>query len=919
MKPCLPLLTLAAAIALSLASPLHAADAAQAAGSTAAVPALPGARAENAFLSEADAAARAARVSNVAYVLDFQLTGEPTFSATTTVSFDLKDATTPLTLDLDKAKIGKLVVNGKTVAPAYNQWFITLPASALRKGRNTVTVAYTREHSTNGEGLHRFKDPTDGKVYLYSHFEPAAAHQMFAVFDQPDLKATYTLTATAPKDWVVISSTPETKVVEDGAVKHWTFPATPKLSPYNFSMHAGPYHMWEDRSGKYPMRLFARESVANKVHPADWFKYTKAGLAYYDDYFGIAYPFKKYDQILVPQFLYGAMENAGAVTFTEARFTSSTPMTAERRQGLASTILHEMAHQWFGDLVTMRWWNGLWLNESFASYMATIGSASSGEFEHPWLSQYRSKQGAYRTDESITTHPIEVPVPSTANAFDNIDAITYSKGASVLHQLRQRIGAETFRKGVHDYLATHAYGNATLDDFIGALSKASGQDLQPFAKEWLYQPGVNTLGAEFACTDGKVSRFALVQAPANPAWPTLREQLVQVALFDKAGDGLVLGTKQPVTYRGARTEVPELVGKACPALVYPNYEDWGFAKVVLDPASFATARAHLTQVDDPMLRSMLWQSLSDGLTSQRIGLGEFIDATLENAPKERDNTLLRQAFANMTTASGYLRAFADDGGAAGKARARAAQARIEAAAWQGLQADAANKDRAKGWLNTYIDVATTPDAVARLQGLLDGKVDAAGVEIDQEIRWNIVESLARNDAPGVDAAIAAELARDKGESGELAALAASLSRPEPKRKAEWLAKIQANDGSEPFARLRTAMRAMYPAGQVALSEATAAQRLETLAAIDAKGDPVFMRSYAGFATPGACTPASVARFDAAIAAAPATLSAGSRRALLGSREEDARCVAIRAKYGDTRQAASPSLGGADSGSSGSHR
>jgi aminopeptidase N len=263
-------------------------------------------------------------VSNVAYKLDFQLTGEPSFGATSTLDFDLGDANSDLTVDLDKSKIGKLVVNGKTLEAAYNDSFITIPAAALKKGHNTISVSFTREHSTNGEGLHRYVDKADGRVYLYSHFEPAAAHQMFASFDQPDLKATYTLTATAPKDWVVISSTRETKVDDLGATKRWHFPATPKLSPYNFSMHAGPYHMWEDNSGKYPMRLFARESLAKQVWPDVWFKYTKDGLKYYDEYFGIPYPFKKYDQVLVPQFIYGAMENAGAITFTETRFISDT-------------------------------------------------------------------------------------------------------------------------------------------------------------------------------------------------------------------------------------------------------------------------------------------------------------------------------------------------------------------------------------------------------------------------------------------------------------------------------------------------------------------------------------------------------------------------------------------------------------------
>jgi aminopeptidase N len=852
-------------------------------------PAAPEARAQDPYLTRAAAAARTARLSNLAYTLDMHLTGEPTFAGDTTVAFDLSDAGSPLTLDLDKATIGKLVVNGHALTPDYNDWFITLPAASLKKGRNTVEVAYTRAHSTNGEGLHRYVDKADGRVYLYTHFEPAAAHQMFPTFDQPDPKATYTLRATAPKDWVVISSTPEAKVEDAGnGMRKWTFPTTPRLSVYNFSMHAGPYKMWEDRSGKYPMRLFARQSVASQVAPADWFKYTKAGLAYYDDYFGIPYPFKKYDQVLVPQFIYGAMENASAITFTETRFLSEKAMTAERRQMLASVILHEMAHQWFGDLVTMRWWNGLWLNESFASYMSTLASARSGEFPNPWLSFYRAKQGAYRQDESVTTHPVEVPVASTLNAFDNIDAITYNKGASTLHQLRVLIGDDAFRRGVHDYLVAHSYNNATLEDFIGALSKSSGRDLTPWAQEWLYQPGVDTLAVDFACEGGKISRFRLQQAAANPANPTLRSQRVQVGLFAMAGDKLALSGKQTVDYSGVSTDVPQLVGQACPDLAYPNYEDWGFAKVVLDPASFATARAHLTQVDDPMLRSMLWQSLTDGLTDQRIGLDDYVDATIANLPKETDYTLLRQALGNLGLARGYLRVF-------GGAHADALTVRMEDAAWAGVMASRGQRDQNLSWLSTYIDVAGSAPAMARLRGMLDGKVDAGGAEIDQETRWSILEQLNRNDVPGTDALIAAELDRDKSESGQLSALGATLVRPDAARKQAWLAKVQALDGSEPFSRLRVAMGGMYPGGQEALDEASADQRLATLAAIDAKADPVFMRSYAGSMLPATCTPASVARLQRAIDGA-AGLHAGTRRSLVETQEGDVRCVAIRAAW-----------------------
>ena len=851
------------------------------------------ARPENQYLSQQTAAERSARVSKVAYALDFTLTGEPVFKGTTRIDFQLADTASPLTLDLDKAKISALVVNGKPVTPQYNQWFITLAASDLVVGHNTVSVSYEREHSTNGEGLHRFKDPTDGRVYLYSHFEPAAAHQMFALFDQPDLKASFRLTVSAPKDWQVISSTRETRIEDRGQTRRWTFPATPVLSPYNFSMHAGPYKMWEDNSGKYPMRLFARQSVAAQVYPQDWFRYTGQGLAYYDKYFGVPYPFAKYDQVLVPQFIYGAMENAAAITFTEGRFLSPSAMTAAQRQSLAGTILHEMAHQWFGDLVTMKWWNGLWLNESFASYMATLGNAGSADMDNPWLSFYRAKQTAYRTDESITTHPVEVPVPSTANAFDNIDAITYNKGASTLHQLRKMIGEEAFRRGIHNYLTQYAYRNATLDDFIGALSKASGRDLGPWARQWLYQSGLNTLRADFACADGKISRFQLQQGVANDANATLREQLVQVGLFDLSGDQLKLATSVPVTYAGASTEVPALVGKACPDLVYPNYQDWGFAKVVLDPASFATARSHLAGIADPMLRSMLWQSLADGLRDRSLGLNDFIESVLANVAREPDYTLVRQALAYVATAKDNLRVFAQ-----GSDYDRRISARMEQVLWDGLLASRGDRDRASAWLSTYIGVASSDAALKNLGGIPAGSVDAGGVEIDQAVRWDIIKQLNRYAAPGSEALITQEQGRDKSENGQLAALGAMAIRPEAATKTLWLGKIQALDGAEPYSRLRVAMANLYPAGQEALAETTAAQRLQSLAAIDQAADRVFMRSYAGSMIPATCTAASVARLQQEIASTD-SLAAGTRRSLLLKQEEDARCLAIRTAFEPT--------------------
>jgi aminopeptidase N len=875
VKTHLRLLPLAIATALAFAPVTHAAT-----------PTAP-ARAENAFLSQQDAAARAARVSNVDYLLDFTLTGKESFGGTTTLGFDLNDVSNPLTIDLDKATVKSVTVNGKDVKPQYNGWFITLPSNSLVKGRNTVVVAYERPHSTNGEGLHRMVDPVDGRVYTYSHFEPAAAHQMFAVFDQPDLKGTYQVTVTAPADWQVISTTRETSVAASGDSRRWTFPTSKKLSPYNFSMHAGPYKMWEDTSGKYPMRLFARQSVAQQVKPAEWFKYTKSGLAFFDEYFGVPYQFGKYDQILVPDFLYGAMENAGAITFAERGFMYKADMTSEQRARLAGVIMHEMAHQWFGDLVTMKWWNGLWLNESFASFMGTLATAESTEFKDAWRAFYsQGKQDAYEQDQKSTTHPIEVPVPSTQNAFDNIDAITYSKGASTLMQLRHLLGADVFRKGVHNYLVKYQYRNATLDDFIGSLGEAAGRDLKGWTREWLYQPGVNTIAANFTCSKGKIASFSLEQS-ASKQFPTLREQRVQVASYRMDGRELKLDKNVAITYKGAKTAVPGMVGAACPDLVYPNFEDWGFVKVQLDKRSFDTARTDVSGVADPLLRAMLWQSLWDGVRDAKLPLNDFITTALNNAPQEKDYTLLGDVLRKVGAARHYLNEMDPN-----SAYAQQAGRQLEDMAWNAAVAAKGNDDFQRRWFGAYVSLASSRPALDRLAALLDGKQTLDGLTINQDLRWTIIARLNRYDYPGAANLVKAEQERDKSDSGQAAALAATVVRPDPAVKNEWLGTIQDTKTKLPFSKVRTAIESLYPAEQKALAEQTAERRLAKLPELDKAAGPVYMRAYGPRMIPASCSPASVKRLQAA-STQMKDLSAGTRRALLGTLEEDQRCVAIK--------------------------
>lgn len=851
-------------------------------------------RAENKYLTQEQAFKRSARVSNVDYQLDFQLTGEENFSASSTINFDLNDATTPLTLDLNEAQLSSLIINGQSltteqVKQSYNQWFITLAAEYLVKGNNKVVVNFTRQHSTNGEGLHRFKDPVDGKVYLYSHFEPAAAQQMFALFDQPDLKATFELTVSAPKNWTVFSATRENKVLAQDDFKVWHFPKSLKLSPYNFSLHAGPYHTWQDNSGKYPLRLFARQSVANQITPEHWFTYTKQGFEFFDDYFAINYPFKKYDQVLVPDFLYGAMENAAAVTFAEGSFLTNGEMSQSRRQRLASVIMHEMAHQWFGNLATMKWWNGLWLNESFAAFMATLATSEATEFDHAWRSFYaHGKQSAYRADQQITTHPIEVPVLSTANAFDNIDAITYSKGASVLNQLRHLLGEKTFQQGIHNYLKDNAYKNAVLDNFINSLAKASGKDLTQWQQKWLYQAGVNTIEVNFQCHQGKISSFELLQT-ADQSQPTLREQKVQIALFKTQNPGFDLIQKVAVIYQDKNTLVDELIGASCPDLVYPNYQDWAFVKVNLDKHSFATTKNYLAQIQDPLLRSMLWQSLWDSVRDGKLALNKYLQVALANAPLEQDYTTLGQVLAQISSAKVYLNK------ALGSQHdyVKNIALQLEEITWQSTRANSDNKNMQRRWFDAYLNFAHSEAALTNLHKLLTGQHSLANLTINQDIRWDIIAQLSRYNYAEASDLIADELTLDGSDSGQKAAIYAQVIAPNAQVKTAWLAKIQQQESELAFSKLRTAMTALYPSEQSRFNEQSAVERMASLTAIDKANGPVFMRSY-NHLIPATCNDASVARLDKAVNALT-HLSAGTKRSLLIKRQEDQRCVMIKNK------------------------
>ena len=850
-------------------------------------------RAENQYLSQKQALSRSSRVSDVRYKLSFSLSEEEAFTASSNIEFTLSNAKIPLTIDLNEAEILKLEVNGKLAQYSYNKWFITLPANVLVEGKNSVNVLFKRLYSDDGEGLHRFVDPIDDKVYLYSHFEPAAAQQMFALFDQPDLKATYTLSVSAPANWSVLSAMKESRVEDKATTKVWHFDATPKLSPYNFSLHAGPYQVWHNNQANYPLRLFARQSVAKQIKPEDWFTYTTQGLTFFENYYGVKYPFTKYDQILVPDFLYGAMENAAAITFSERSFLTNGEMSQSKRERLANVILHEMAHQWFGNLVTMKWWNGLWLNESFAAFMATLATAESTEFKGAWRTFYaKGKQSAYREDQSVTTHPIEVPIPSTANAFDNIDAITYSKGASALSQLRHLLGKDIFRQGIEDYLTTHTYKNAVLDDLIQSLAKAGGRNLDSWKQEWLYKAGVNTIKVNFECINDEVSHFEIVQS-ADVNFPTLREQKVQLALFQLAQspdhkDELKLVSAIPYLYKGHISQVKALQGKPCPDLVYPNYEDWGFVKVQLDGTSFETTKKHINKVQEPFLRSMLWQSLWDSVRDGELPLNEYVDLALNNISQEQDYTILGQVLSHLEGSLHYLNKFdsSDNDYVSG------VRQKLEQLTWDNLKS--ANKVNMRRWFSAYREFASSTDALSTLEALLNGDEKLEGLTINQDLRWLIIAQLNRYQYENSEQLIQTELIRDKSDAGVKAAIYAEVIRPNEDLKNSWLAIIHENEEGLSLAKLRSAMQALYPSEQHHLSEKSAEQIINNIVKVDGENDHTFMRSYNRYMIPENCSIQSVNRLQQAVTRTD-ELSEATKRALLVSLQNDKRCLQIKNK------------------------
>ncbi len=746
-------------------------------------------------LTRDQAVERAALVTVDNYRISLDLTdgggkpGERTFRSVTTVEFDaLAGADTYIDLAADSIRSATL--NGRDIDVSGYDESTGIPLTGLAQ-HNVLVVDADCSYSNTGEGLHRFVDPVDGEVYLYSQFETADAKRMFACFDQPDLKATFDIMVTAPLDWRVISNGATGHVHGEGDAHAHTFVTTPRMSTYLVALIAGPYAHWSDtysdEHGDIPLGLYCRKSLAEFMDDERLFTQTKQGFGFYHNNFGVPYAFGKYDQLFVPEFNAGAMENAGAVTFLEDYVFRSkvTRASYERR---AETVLHEMAHMWFGDLVTMQWWDDLWLNESFATFASVLCQAEATEFKEAWTTFANAeKSWAYRQDQLPSTHPVAADIPDLAAVEVNFDGITYAKGASVLKQLVAYVGLEEFLAGLRDYFRDHAFGNATFGDLLGALEKASGRDLSGWGRQWLKTTGLNTLRADFDVdADGRFTRFAISQSGAKPGAGETRVHRLAVGIYDDDGSGkLVRVHREELDVEGETTEVPALQGLSRGKLVLVNDDDLTYCSLRLDPVSLETVLTRIADIAEPLPRTLAWSAAWEMTREAEMKARDFVSLVSGGVHAETEVGVAQRLLMQAQTALG---SYADPQWAGAEGWPSFADRLLELA--RGAEG---GSDHQLAYVNALCGSVLSPQHTDVLKALLDGDpADSglAGLVVDTDLRWRIVTALAAagesdSDGPATPF-IDAEAKRDPTAAGQRHAAQASAARPQAAvKEAAW--------------------------------------------------------------------------------------------------------------------------------------
>ncbi|MCW2552026.1 MAG: Membrane alanyl aminopeptidase Metallo peptidase family [Mycobacterium sp.] len=709
--------------------------------------------------------------------------GETTFRSRSVVRFTSSEVGASTYLDLTASTLLGATLNGTPVTD-FDGNRLQLPDLAAE---NELVVEAELPYMRTGEGLHRFVDPVDGSVYLYTQFETFEAHRMYGCFDQPDLKAVFRFAVRAPRDWVVVSNGAVAEQPAEGEPGTWRFVETPRMSTYITALVAGPYHHVHDSHDGIDLGLYCRRSLAEHLDPDDLFTVTKQGFDFYHRVFDYRYPFGKYDQLFVPEFNAGAMENAGAVTFLEDYVFRSkvTDAAYERR---AETVLHEMAHMWFGDLVTMQWWDDLWLNESFATFASVLCQSEATEYKHAWTTFANvEKSWAYRQDQLPSTHPVAADIPDLHAVEVNFDGITYAKGASVLKQLVAYVGLEAFLAGLRDYFRDHAFANATFGDLLGALEKSSGRDLSHWGQQWLKTTGLNTLRADFDVDgDGKFTRFAIDQSGAAPGAGETRVHRLAVGIYDDDGSGKLVRThREELDVDGASTDVPALQGVSRGKLILVNDDDLTYCSLRLDPESLQTVLTRIADIADSLPRTLAWSAAWEMTREAELKARDFVELVKAGVPAETEVGVAQRLLLQAQTA---LNAYADPDWACSQGWPAFGDRLLE------LARDAEpGSDFQLAYVNALCTSALSLRHTAVLAALLDtdpAELGLPGLTIDTDLRWRLVTALAAGgdiDEGGTATPfIDAEALRDPTAAGRRNAAAASAARPQAAVKdAAW--------------------------------------------------------------------------------------------------------------------------------------
>jgi len=738
-------------------------------------------------LTRVEAQERKSILDVQSYIVDLDLTrGAEIFGSTTTVEFTAAAGASTF-IDAFTRTVHSVTLNGAELDPAAVSDGVRIQLDSLAES-NVLTVVADAEYTNTGEGLHRFVDPVDGEVYLYSQFEVPDSRRVFAVFEQPDLKATFQFTVTAPARWEVVSNSITPVPSVDGDVATWAFEPTAVMSSYITAIIAGPYDvirssLTSSDGREIPLGIFTRASLAEHMDADYIFEKTRQGFAYYEEKFDFPYPFDKYDQLFVPEFNAGAMENAGAVTFTET-YVFRSKVTDAIKERRVVTILHELAHMWFGDLVTMKWWNDLWLNESFAEWASTISTAEATEWTEAWTTfQAMEKSWAYRQDQLPSTHPVVATINDLEDVQVNFDGITYAKGGSVLKQLVAWVGIDAFYAGVAAYFKKHHHSNTELSDLLAELEITSGRELTSWSKLWLETAGVNTLRPEIETdSNGVITSFAIVQT-AVADYPTIRPHRLAIGFYDLDGSDLVRVHRVEIDVDGERTEVPELVGLAKAALVLTNDDDLAYAKVRLDEGSLATALEHLSKIRNPLARAIVWGSVWDATRDAETPASNYVRLVLDNIASETESTTIRTTLTQLTQVA---RTYVDP------ARRAATIEEVGDGLWALANAAEAGSDAQFQFVKFFANIASTEAHGTALNGLIEGSLALPELEIDTDLRWEILEGLVLVGKAGA-AEIDAALKADNTANGAQAAARARATIPTTEAKLKAFASVVDSD------------------------------------------------------------------------------------------------------------------------------